>query len=244
MIVCHQRYRYDAYDLINIQHLSLLKSSKGGKGKNSSKEPSRKGKGGKGKKSSKEPSSNGKGGKGKNSSKEPSSKGKGGKSKKSGKEPKSKKKSKKGNKSTKSPSGGNGRVTLTPTTSATNSCGMSNAERANAIKDIVVTLSTAKQLETSGTPQNRAFNWLTKQDSLFVCPDDRQSVRQRYTLAVVYFAVDGDSWDKCSRKNRTCTTMVGGKLRSFASYLSSDDVCKWFGVSCDGAGDITHVLLG
>ncbi len=121
---------------------------------------------------------------------------------------------------------------------------MSNAERTNAIKNIVSKLSTTKQLETIGSPQNRAFNWLTKRDSLFVCPDDRQSVRQRYTLSAVYFAVEGDNWDKCSRKNRTCSTVVGGKLRSFPPYLSSDDVCKWFGVSCDGAGAITHVLLG
>jgi diketogulonate reductase-like aldo/keto reductase len=121
---------------------------------------------------------------------------------------------------------------------------LSNAERSDSIKGIAATLSTTKMLEKSGTPQNRAFNWLTKQDSLFVCPDDVQSVQQRYILAVVYFALDGDDWDKCSRTNNACTTMVGGKLRSFASYLSSDDVCKWFGVSCDGSGAITHVLLG
>ena len=71
-----------------------------------------------------------------------------------------------------------------------------------------------------------------------VCPDNQTIVLQRYILAVVYFALGGDSWDRCNRDvNKPCD---GGNNR----YLSSAGECDWFGVECQDDSIVTSISLG
>ena len=241
---------------------------KGGKGEKSSKSPSSKGKGGKGKnKSSKSPGSKGKGSKGKNkSSKSPGSKGKGGKGKKSSKSPSSKGKGGKGGKgkkSSKSPGskgkggkGGKGnKSSKTPTLSPiiqtpgpTNICRLTDAERIDQIERIISQVSDINDVREAGTPQNLSYRWLISEgpDSLFVCPDNVDFVLQRYILGVTYFALDGDNWDRCQSNTDSadCFAVVDGETNDYEPYLSKEDVCEWFGITCNGNNIVTGVFLG
>lgn len=97
----------------------------------------------------------------------------------------------------------------------------------------------AAQLETysgntvnqPGTPQNIALQWLIDEDPLQVCPEDFLDVQQRYILAVLYYATGGDQWDNCNAlSSATQSPCVGGEGQRF---LSSSDVCFWFGISCN-----------
>ena len=205
------------------------KSSKSGKGMKSSKS----GKSGKAIKSSKAPKSS-KSGKSKKS-------GKSVKSSKSGKSSKSSKsgKSSKSDKSSKAPkSSKSGKSGKSPTASPTNSCGISEVDRISKIRAIISEVSSLSAVDTTGTDQNLAYEWLISDsdDSLFVCPGDKQIVLERYILAVLYFATSGDGWDKCNRINECIGT-------GSQSYLSKASVCEWFGIECEN-GAVSEVKLG
>lgn len=80
-------------------------------------------------------------------------------------------------------------------------------------------------------PQTRALRWLETTDggSNFTI-DTSSDLLQRYAMAVFYFAMDGDNW------NRNTT------------FLSDTSVCKWdsqYGdrVGCNGAGQVTSLQL-
>jgi hypothetical protein len=241
-------------------------SGKGGKGTKSMKSPKSSGKGmkssksgksgksGKAIKSSKAPKSSksgksGKSGKAIKSSKAPKSSksgksGKSGKAIKSSKAPKSSKSGKRGKsgksgKSSKvSKSSKSGKSGKSPTSSPTNSCGISDVDRISAIREIISEVSSLLAVDTAGTDQNLAYEWLISDgdNSLFVCPGDKQIVLERYILAVLYFATNGDGWDKCNRI-KECTE-TGAQ-----SYLSKASVCEWFGIECNN-GAVSMVELG
>ena len=199
-----------------------LKCKKGKKNK-SSKMPSSKGKGDKKNKSSKMPSSKGKGGKG--SSKTPSSKGKG--------------------RDRYSTDCDDGQPPAPAPT--TNECNFTNEQRTEGIRTIVETVSRSDELNDDGSAQNLAFNWLISDDSensLVVCPDDETLVLQRYILALVYYATDGDEWDRCTEGSNDCFTTNRGVVTEFEPYLSKEDVCSWFGIECTDDNVVTKVKLG
>lgn len=70
-----------------------------------------------------------------------------------------------------------------------------NAERMREaeIRIKIEELSTAELLEQIGTPQNKAFRWLTRTDDRRLAADD-PGLAQRYILAVLWFATKGASW--------------------------------------------------
>lgn len=106
------------------------------------------------------------------------------------------------------------------------------------------------------TPQAQALDWLTNEDTLYVCPDDPscQPV-QRYALAAFYFGTDGDSWTQCNAPtdfndpaaitaaNDNCARVVTpfqvpneriGDTSSDA-WLTSSNECEWGGIACWGS---------
>ena len=132
---------------------------------------------------------------------------------------------------------------MAPTIAPTNICGLTDVARIDAIRAIISQVTDLSVIDTPGTNQNLAYNWLISEgpDSLYVCPDDVEFVLQRYILGVVYFALDGDNWDRCGRVNSNCQSITDGI--TYEPYLSKADVCDWFGITCIG-GSVTRVVLG
>jgi hypothetical protein len=87
-----------------------------------------------------------------------------------------------------------------------------------------------------GFAQTQAMNWLVKQDSLYLCPNDT-NLAQRYSLAVLWYNSGGESWLQC--KNNTAT----GACDDNEPFLSSGHECQWMGVGCDLNLSVTALHL-
>ena len=77
-------------------------------------------------------------------------------------------------------------------------------------------------LEDSSTPQGQAYQWLLNDDPAEVDPCTYDTLKQRYTLAALYYATNGGAWEE-----------------SFG-WLSGSSECAWLGIRCgDGSGVIS-----
>ena len=145
--------------------------------------------------------------------------------------------------------------TMTPTTGVvetappTNSCGLTPSERESQIRDNLSGISFPELFDQANTPQAKALNWIIADDVSQLCPDDASLV-QRYTLAVFYFATNGDNWNECSAPveydpaiidlaNIECnltttnaTDLFPTDIRGTNAWLTPDSECLWGGVSC------------
>jgi len=110
-------------------------------------------------------------------------------------------------------------------------CGnLTPAERQTLILGQLATYS-GTDVTLSGTPQNEAFRWLIDDDAVKVCPEEFLDVQQRYILAVLYFSTNGDQWSVCNARSALSPKQCpGGENERF---LSSSDVCFWYGISCN-----------
>lgn len=78
------------------------------------------------------------------------------------------------------------------------------------------------QIGNPGTPQAKAFEWISGQD-LIKAGDD---IYQRYAVALLYYSLDGENWP-------------------FLSWLdSSKSVCHYPGISCDSPQQVSSITLG
>jgi len=88
------------------------------------------------------------------------------------------------------------------------------------------------------SPQNLAYNWLLENDERKLSASDVPDIIQRYALASLYFATNGDKWTTCGR---------GGSISSCESleqrFLSGASECVWFGAGCDDDGHIDTLNL-
>jgi hypothetical protein len=99
----------------------------------------------------------------------------------------------------------------------------------------ISSISNALDILTSGTPQNRAFDWLLDVDPAQVCPGETLAVVQRYVLAVLFYSTGGENWDECG-SNAPCSSVP---------YLSGANVCDWYNTVCDGPnGNLIEIRLG
>jgi hypothetical protein len=68
-------------------------------------------------------------------------------------------------------------------------------DRFSIIRSAVLSISSSKDLKNSSSPQARALRWLVYDDALNVSETDIPWLRQRYTMAVLYYSTGGDtSW--------------------------------------------------
>ena len=95
-------------------------------------------------------------------------------------------------------------------------------------------MSTNVALNTAGTPQKLAVDWLLDEDTMQVCPGDKKIV-QRYVMALFYFSTAGSSWLECS-KNGLCSE---GK-----NFLDGASECEWGGLACNNDNCITQIVFG
>jgi hypothetical protein len=112
-------------------------------------------------------------------------------------------------------------------------------QREIGLFDIVGKISPPKDLE-GDTDQATAFNWLVNIDPAQVCPDQVLDVQQRYILALVYFATNGDNWLRCNSADAPTVRPCAGNM---TRYLSESNVCAWFMNQCSGE-TLTQVRIG
>lgn len=103
-------------------------------------------------------------------------------------------------------------------------------------------------MDTPGSPQSLATNWLINEDGAFLCPDD-PFLTQRYAAAVFYYSTEGDRWNQCSapanvndpaqvaEANAACTIQVEGmvveEMQSGSdAWLTPSSECQWGGLAC------------
>jgi len=127
------------------------------------------------------------------------------------------------------------------------------------VTDLVNLLSTeysnldTEPLLTDGTPQNRAISWMTleddwTEDAMTTADIPIQMIGERYSLAVIYFATDGDQWSDHEVKWLLNTTSVcewnnvTGSLDD-VSTGSFDEVTTTRGVSCNDDGMVVTLDL-
>lgn len=140
-------------------------------------------------------------------------------------------------------------VGVVDTTPPTNSCGLTPSERELQIKDNLSGISFPESFDQANTPQAKALNWIIADDVSQLCPEDASLV-QRYTLAVFYFATNGDNWNECSAPeeydpaiidlaNIECnltttnaTDLFPTDIRGTNAWLTPESECLWGGVSC------------
>lgn len=118
---------------------------------------------------------------------------------------------------------------------------MSESAREGLIKISIRAISTSSDVDTPGSPQNLAEEWIINLDPLYVCPDD-PSLGQRYTMAVFYYSTRGDRWTQCSApsdfQNQTAVAEANAACNIVVSeggsdaWLTPSAVCEWGGLSC------------
>ena len=90
------------------------------------------------------------------------------------------------------------------------------------------------------SPQYRAALWLVDEDSKNywpqkdLNPSDSQVI-QRYALATLHFATDGNNWRLCGKESSNCPRV---------SWLSPVDECEWYFVDCDDIGFVEKLDFG
>ena len=89
------------------------------------------------------------------------------------------------------------------------------------MKSLLLTVSSEYALNNKGSPQGKAFLWVTA--SPLQPGEDNAQIIQQYILVVFYYATGGDGWTNGN------------------GWLGSETECDWFGVDCNGSGVVTQL---
>lgn len=114
-------------------------------------------------------------------------------------------------------------VTAIPTVGSSDGCLAKSREE--GLLDILRNVSSVDDLLNPASPQGAAFNWMLVGDPLLVDPCTYPTVEQRYSLAVFYESTGGLNW------------------RNNAGWLSGDNECLWFGITCNSDGFVESMGL-
>ena len=154
-------------------------------------------------------------------------------------------------------------VTPTEPPSFSNGCNLSSEGRVALINIFLRVVSDAIDMDTPGSPQVRALEWIINDDPMQLCPQDPHLI-QRYVLAVFYFSTRGDRWIQCSapdiedysedeiqEANDMCTIEVEssssgtGSVESGSNaWLTPETECSWGGLACNENNDVVRIEMG
>ena len=129
-------------------------------------------------------------------------------------------------------------TTYAPTPLATSAaptsvCEVTGEPRALRILAMLDQIADSDSVRDTNTPQGKATAWLIDEDALQVCPDSTTcQLVQRWVLAVIYFATNGDSWFNCSAIGTDDCGNVAPFDRGESRFLSVSSECEWAGISC------------
>ncbi|KAL7470064.1 hypothetical protein ACHAXS_010319 [Conticribra weissflogii] len=90
-----------------------------------------------------------------------------------------------------------------PTLSPSFPCNLSPEDRAQAFRDIALTVTDSVTLDDPSSAQAQALDWIINEDFAdSPCPEVGPCATvQRYIMAAFYFAADGGNWDQCNAAN-------------------------------------------
>ena len=129
-------------------------------------------------------------------------------------------------------------------------CNIAEQDRCPALRQRIIDegVSTANELDTDGSAQNKAYNWVCAEE--FVCPTDPYCmVVQRYIMSVFYFSTNGDMWNNCSANGEDCDPLNDRIQPSFNPRATRwlepyGNECEWFGIKCHKNGCLAILQLG
>jgi len=109
-------------------------------------------------------------------------------------------------------------------------------------------ISNPADVDTPGSPQMLALEWMINEDPMQLCPQDKHLV-QRYVMSVFYFSTRGDRWTECSapppmnevddpemamkEANAQCSLKVDGFESDSNAWLTDGNECGWGGLGCN-----------
>lgn len=132
---------------------------------------------------------------------------------------------------------GDGGGGLAPPTSSPTS--PIDLEREDTIRAIVLELTDVATLDDPSSPQNAAYEWIVKTDMLSpvtigaVTTEETEKVASRYSLAVFYYATNGDDWisatgwldgnvDECNWEILSCSNQRVSAISSGAAVAGNN----------------------
>ena len=137
-------------------------------------------------------------------------------------------------------------------------CDLQPTGRETLINIFLRVISNPADVDTPGSPQQLALDWMVNTDPMQVCPQD-QNLIQRYVMAVFYFSTRGNRWTECSSPplttdfnspealaaeaaaNAACTLQVAGVNASSNAWLTGGSECEWGGLGCDADNFVTRI---
>mmetsp|Transcript_25672 Transcript_25672/g.37810 ORF Transcript_25672/g.37810 Transcript_25672/m.37810 type:complete len:225 (-) Transcript_25672:1108-1782(-) len=102
--------------------------------------------------------------------------------------------------------------------------------RSTILADWLVNVFEIKGLQERNSPQQKALTWNIDDDTMQLHESDVKFI-QRFALAVLYFATNGENWS---------STNVDGKK----PFLSGISECNWRGIICNAENEVIIIYLG
>lgn len=116
-------------------------------------------------------------------------------------------------------------------------CRLALDNHTQAIQQVLEEVSTPARFANVETSQYAALQWIAQTDQAVLCPTD-ENLKQRYILALLYFAFKGDDWYQCSGQ-------TGSVCNDDAAepWLSAGSECFWYGITCGDASAVNVIRL-
>mmetsp|Transcript_9202 Transcript_9202/g.26287 ORF Transcript_9202/g.26287 Transcript_9202/m.26287 type:complete len:658 (-) Transcript_9202:185-2158(-) len=124
-------------------------------------------------------------------------------------------------------------------------CALSPDQReAEIIRQLLEVVDDPVLLTDISTPQGQATEWILRLDPRQVCPiDPSVKIVQRWSLAVMYFSTNGDSWKACSANDTDESCGATSPFIGQKRFLGESNECEWAGIACNVVGCVTEVLF-
>jgi hypothetical protein len=123
---------------------------------------------------------------------------------------------------------------------------VSEEERKRLIQEKLKASDLANLVNTEGSPQNLALTWLTDLDPSYICPQNDRLL-QRYSIAVFYYATEGNDWLKCSAPEDfedQAAIEVAAQNCPGTPWLTAGSECDWAGLTCNDKNEIQRIDIG
>eukprot|EP00531_Pseudo-nitzschia_arenysensis_P001326 CAMPEP_0116124914 /NCGR_PEP_ID=MMETSP0329-20121206/5535_1 /TAXON_ID=697910 /ORGANISM="Pseudo-nitzschia arenysensis, Strain B593" /LENGTH=556 /DNA_ID=CAMNT_0003618927 /DNA_START=166 /DNA_END=1836 /DNA_ORIENTATION=- len=152
-------------------------------------------------------------------------------------------------------------VAPTPAPVPVGPCNLTVQGRSALINIFLRVVSNPADVDTPGSPQQLALEWIINEDPMQLCPQDKFLI-QRYVMSVFYFSTRGDRWTECSAPplldedateeekaeaeaaaNAACNLKVAGFESNSNAWLTGGNECGWGGLGCNEDDFITRIEL-